>query len=570
MEMQEDEIDENYKDKKETLNLTLRKPKTIKKTKQNDNFDLLKEQKSFNELLPGEIEIKNEDIILSNKKRLRDYSSSLINMNDSNNSNFIIKERTINQEDKILSEKALEIFKALQITPNPGIKEGDYDIEFHNKRESIVKEILMDEDMMMKQRKLSYKTGNIDIYCTSLNNFNIFCFYNNNFKINSYNCLDKIVENAFSFEEKNKSIPLALKFANSVFEFGFLEEFHQKYIDFFIKIFLDENKMKDINSIPKVKIYLYNIIYLIFKDSLENIKIEKEIFQKFILKILFGLNIYDNELNQIIVKLISALYDNILYPKIIKKEVIYISICAEINKYMFKLISETIKNLGQNNLYKIICDENLNFIIKQSFNIIVKIISGLNLKYQNDISFQEFLINKENKQFFYEFVLSFSNLNLSEKNFLWLLDIIVKFEEIRYYSDIYLKTDIKNNIFEKFISRKSNICEIFHFMRSLVETASLFNFYSSCDQFYKCLKDLDIDKSPFLSSIHYMFVIKELLDRGEEKKCLDNIYDRLCIIQAKEKIEQIYYKFGSDDSIHQKYNEIIQKLDELNEKIQID
>lgn len=237
---------------------------------------------------------------------------------------------------------------------------------------------------------------------------------------------------------------------------------------------------------------------------------------------------------------------------------------------MFKLVSETIKSLGQNNLDKILNNEILNFIIKQSLNVVIKIIAGINLINENNTSVQEMLVSKENKQFYAEFLIIFSNLNLNERSFLWLLDNMAKFAEISYYSDIFLRNDIINIIFEKFIVKKNNICEVFQFMRSLVESRTLFDFYCACDKFYKALNDLDVDKNPFLTSVHFMFIVKELLDKGEEKKISDKIYDRLCIIQAKEKIEQIYYKYGNEEIVHKKYNEIMPKLDELNKNIQID
>lgn len=570
MEIQEDSFEESKGDKKEASNLSLRKPKINQKNKQKENIDIFKDANSFNELLPGEIELKNEEIVFSHKKRLRDNSSSFLNLSNENNKNIIMDENSISQEEKILAEKALEIFKELKIPPTPGLKEGDYDTDFHDKRESIVKKILKDENMVMKQRQLACTTKSIDIYCAALDNFNTFSYYNNKFMVNSHSCLDKIVENAFLFEDKTKSIPLALKFANTVFEFGFFEEYHQKYVDFFIKIYLDENKIKDINSIPRAKIYLYYIIYLIFKDSWENIKIEKEIFQKFIYKLLCDINLYDHELTEVIIQLINSICDNILYPKIFKNEAIDISIGAEINRYMFKLVSETIKSLGQNNLDKILNNEILNFIIKQSLNVVIKIIAGINLINENNTSVQEMLVSKENKQFYAEFLIIFSNLNLNERSFLWLLDNMAKFAEISYYSDIFLRNDIINIIFEKFIVKKNNICEVFQFMRSLVESRTLFDFYCACDKFYKALNDLDVDKNPFLTSVHFMFIVKELLDKGEEKKISDKIYDRLCIIQAKEKIEQIYYKYGNEEIVHKKYNEIMPKLDELNKNIQID
>ena len=566
MEIHEDSSDEIKNNKNETTNLTLRKPKqNVKNSHKNNNNNIFNIPKSFNELLPGEIELKNEEIIFSHKKRLRSENSSIIN-----NSNSIIDENKINDEEKRLSEKALEIFGKLQISPTPGIKEGDYDSNYHDKREKIIKTILADENTINDQRKLACITKNLDIYCTVLDNFNTFCYYNNIFMVNTHYCLDKIIENAFEFEDKSKSIPLSLKFANTIFDFGFFENYHQKFIDFFIKILLDEEKVKDINSIPRAKIYLYYIIYLNFKDSWENIEIEKEIMQKFVVKILNELNIYDHELTEIIIEILNAICDNILYPKIFKNGPIEIPIIAEINKYMFKLISEIIKTLGQDEIDNILKNDSINFIIKQSFNVIIKIISGINIINENNINLQETLVSKENKYFFYEFIKMFSNLNLNEKNFCWLLDLMAKFADISYYSDIFLKEDIINVIFEKFIIRKDFMTEIFQFMRSLVETKPLFDYFSAYDKFYKAINELDVDKSPFLSCVHFLFIVKELLEKGEEKKCVDSIYDRLCCIQAKEKIEQIFYKHGNEDIIHKKYSEIMPKLDELSKKIDID
>ena len=571
MEIKEDSFDEIDTDKKQTTHLTLRKQKIKPKAPQKDNIDIFKEEKNVNDLLPGEIELKNEDIVFSHKKRQRAHnSSSLFNLSDENESNLIINSKAVNDEEKNLSEKALEIFKELQIPPTPGIQEDEYDSKYHEKRELIVSKLLKDEDLIMNQRKLACTTKNKDVYCAILDNFNTFCYYNNLFMVNSHEYIDKIVQNAFSFEDKKKTIPLALKFANSIMEFGFFEDFHQKFIDFFINLLLDENKLNDINNIPRAKIYIYYIIYLIFKDSWENIKIEKEVFKPFIGRVLFDININDHELTEIIIQLINSLCDNVLYSKIFKNQPIDIPIASEVNKYMFKLISEIIKKLGPNNLNDLVNKESINFIVRQSFNIIIKIISGINIINENNINLQETLVSKENKQFYYEFILMFSNLNLNEKSFFWLLDIMAKFAEITYYSDIYLKDDIISIIFEKFIVKKNYMCQVFQFMRSLVETGPLFKYYSACEKFFKFLNDLDIDKNQFLTNVHFLFIVKELLSHGEENKCLDEIYDRLCCIHAKEKIEQIYYKYGNEEVIHKKYNEIMPILDELNKKIQID
>ena len=563
MEIKEDNIEDINTNSKDNSNLTLRKQKPGNKNTQNENNNSFNNNMTINNLLPGEIVLKNEEITFSHKKRQRE-NNSLVNLSKDNSPLNIIND---NNEDKTLSEKALDIYKQLQIPPTPGIREGDYDTVLHDKKEKIVNNLLKDEDMVNDQRKLATKTKNIDIYCAILENFNTFCYYNNKFMVNSHYCLDKIVDNSFEFKDKSKSIPLALKFCNSVFEFGFFEEYHQKYINYFINITIDENKMKEINKIPRAKIYLYYIIYLILKDSWENIDLKKDILNKFIGQILNILNIYKYELTEIIIQIINTMCDNILYPKIFKNQDIDIQLAAEINKYMFKLISETIKNLDQNEKDKLIKNESINFIIKQSFNIIIKIISGINLVKQNNIDIQQILVSKENKQFIYEFILFFSNFDLNGKNFIWFLDIIAKFAEISYYSDIYLKEEIINIIFEKFVVKTNYICEIFQFMRSLLEVDSLFKYYSSCEKFYKAINTLDVEKNPFLTSVHYLFIVQVLLEKGESTGCLDNIYDRLCIIQAKEKVELIFYKHGNEEIIHKKYNEIMPKLDELNKKM---
>jgi hypothetical protein len=388
--------------------------------------------------------------------------------------------------------------------------------------------------------------------------------------VDSHEYLVQIVENAFNFEDKSKSVPLALKFSSTVIDFGFYEEYRNKFIELFINICLDKNKMKDINLIPRSKIYLYYIIYLIFKDSWENVHIEQNKLKNFIQEILCNININDNEVTQIIIKLINSICDSIFYPKLLNNEIIDIEICSIINISLFKLIIEIIKSLGESEKVKIVKSENINFIIKQSFNAIIKIISGINLVNCNNTKIQQELVNKENKQTFYEFIIFFSKLNLDEKNFCWLLDIMAKLAEISYYSDIFLKEQIINIIFENFIHKKNFISEVFQFMRSLLEVEQLFRYYSACDKFYNAIGSLDVDKNPNLVKIHFLFIIQQLLEKGAQYNCLDSIYDRLCVIQVKEKVEQIFYKNGNEEIIHTKYNEIINKLDELSKKILVE
>ena len=107
-------------------------------------------------------------------------------------------------------------------------------------------------------------------------------------------------------------------------------------------------------------------------------------------------------------------------------------------------------------------------------------------------------------------------------------------------------------------------------MRSLLEGEQLFKCYSACQQFYDALNTLDVGKNPYLTTVHYMFIIQMLLSNGEKIGVLNSIFDRLCAIQAKEKVEEIFYKYGNEEIIHKKYNEIMPKLDELNKKSMTD
>ena len=65
-------------------------------------------------------------------------------------------------------------------------------------------------------------------------------------------------------------------------------------------------------------------------------------------------------------------------------------------------------------------------------------------------------------------------------------------------------------------------------------------------------------------------MIQNLLEDGEKYGCLNEIYQRLCTIQAKEKVEQIFYKYGKEEIVHKKYNAIMPKLEELDKKIEED
>ena len=559
MDIQEDENDsqEQPKTNSNQKSLSLRKQKQSKQ--QTFKNPLIPQ----NDILNGEIILENEQIEFIHKKRYRLSNNKDIIKNDST-------KKYKDYEEEKLSLKIIEIYNKLQVPSTKGIKEGEYDTEYHDKKEKIISELLKDPNLFNDIRKLATKTKDANIYCTILDIFNDVCYYNNSFMVESHEYLEGIISNAFEFEDKYKSISLSFKFCYSVIEFGFYEEYRKKFIDFFVGLVLDDKKNNDMNCVQGAKTYMYYIIYLIFKDSWENINLNPDIFQRFIKRILSEININNPEQTEEIILLINTLCDNILYPKIFQKKDINYEIAKEINKYMFELISVILKNIPPNEMDQIIKVQSINYIIRQTFNVIIKIISGVNLIKENDTSIQELLVPPKEKQLIFEFIMFFSQLNLDEKNFLWLADIMAKFAEITYYSDIYLKEEIMNIIFEKLLIKEKYISDIFQFLRSLLEVEPLFKFYSKCDKFYKALNSINIDKSPYYTLVHFLFMIQNLLEDGEKYGCLNEIYQRLCTIQAKEKVEQIFYKYGQEEIVHKKYNAIMPKLEELDKKIEED
>ena len=551
--------EEDFNSPQQNKPLSLRKPKQPKQT-------LSKNAKiSSNDILNGEIILENEQIEFIHKKRYR-----LINNTELINNNIESNKKYKDYEEEQLCNKIIEIYNQLQVQTSKEIKEGEYDSEYHDKREAIVLELLKNVNLFNDIRKLSTKTKNENIYCYILDIFNDFCYYNNQFMIDSHEYLIDIIDNAFGFDNKNKAISLAIKFCYSVIDFGFFEEKREKFIQYFMGLALDDKKNNIINSVQGAKVYLYYIIYLIFKDSWENINLDQDIFQKFITRVLSELNINSYELIEVLILLINTMCDNILYPKIFKKQPINYEIAKEIIKYMFQLISVILNNILPNEREKMVKVENINYIIRQTFNVILKIISGVNLIKENDINLQQMLVPQKEKQMLFDFIMLFSGLNLDEKNFLWLADIMAKFAEISYYSDIYLKEETMTIIFGKFMLKEKYISDVFQFLRSLLEVEPLFTFYSKCDKFYEALNSLNIDKSQLYTCVHFLFMIQNLLESGEKYGNIDDIYNRLCTIHTKEKMEQIFYKYGNDDIIHKKYNAIMPKLEELEKKIDID
>ena len=288
--------EEDFNSPQQNKPLSLRKPKQSKQT-------LSKNAKiSSNDILNGEIILENEQIEFIHKKRYR-----LINNTELINNNIESNKKYKDYEEEQLCNKIIDIYNQLQVQTSKEIKEGEYDSEYHDKREAIVLELLKNVNLFNDIRKLSTKTKNENIYCTILDIFNDFCYYNNQFMIDSQKYLIGIMDNAFEYDNNFKSVSLAVKFCYSVVDFGFFEEYREKYLDYFIGVTLDDKKNNYINSVQGAKTYLYYIIYLIFKDAWENINLNQEIFQKFIGRVLSDININNYNLVEVIILLVNTM-----------------------------------------------------------------------------------------------------------------------------------------------------------------------------------------------------------------------------------------------------------------------
>lgn len=544
--------DESSKEK-----LSLRKAKKQQETQFNPIN--LNSQPS---LLPAEL-IYDGDKISLNKKRLREENSNQIE-------NFELIENISTIEQNIY-EKIKNTWEELLPKPSKGLKEDDYDYEDHNRREKIVNDLVKNNnDLILEMKNFALKTDNENIFCMVLENFNTFCYYNNTFIVESADFLDKLILKAFEFKKNEKTIALTLKLSYCIFDFKFVtQEQNELYANLFIDIALNEEKLNIINNISNAKTYLFYLIYLIFEDSLNYIKIKEENFYKFIELSLKEINTNDIALLEIIIRLLNVICEFLIYTPLISNENSTLKMSAslgnKINNNMFLLI----KNIMNDQKENIINNSNMFQILKKSFSVIAKIISIENFTDEKNKQSQEILVTDENKKFVFEFIKYFSNLPLNKENFCWFLDILAKFSESSYFCNIFLNYDIINIIFKKLSLKKENFEDFLQFMRSLLETDELFKFYSLSNEFYEVLKEVDINSDSNYCLFHFLFIIQNLIVKPTNKKInINDIFDKLCGVQAKEKVEQIYYKYSSNDKkMNDMCRSILHTFEELQKKI---
>ena len=242
MDIQEEDINSSSKTETSSNSKTI----SLRKQKQPKQNQIKNSLTTSNDILNGEIILENEQIEFIHKKRYR-----LSNVGELIKTDFNKKYK--DNEEELLSKKIIEIYNQLQIPASPEIKEGDYDIVYHDKRQAIITKLLKDTILFNNIRKLATTTKNVDDYCTILDIFNDFCYYNNQFMVDSHEYLEGIVNNAFGFQDKYKSISLAIKFCYSVIEFGFYEEHRNHFIDYFVGLVLDEKKNSELNNVEGAK-----------------------------------------------------------------------------------------------------------------------------------------------------------------------------------------------------------------------------------------------------------------------------------------------------------------------------
>lgn len=566
MQIEEEEIDNDNIFPSSTNNneLSLRKPKTGK-----ENKKLKKQKKNLsNALLPGEIELQGEEIIFSNKKRIRDISD--IEEIKKGGNIFNIS----SDIEKQAYDKAVEIWKLLLPRPTPGLSPDDYDTKDHDRREQIVNNILKNDEILKGQNSLALNTKNSNVFSTVLENFNTFCYYNNKFMIDSISILDKIVLKAFELDNPKNNIPLVLKFSDQIFEFGFIKnEDNEKYANFWIDILLDKNRSSLLDKIERAKIYLYYIIYLILHSSMDEINIGEQKFNLFLFQALNDLNVNDYEITEVIIKLISIIFDNIIFPRLLKDEkIIDVHVIRDIIVRIFNLLTEIFKKINEIEIELIIIDDDINYIIRHSFIIITKIISGYNAKNEKDTETQKLLVSQGNMEFIYQFIVEMSKFKLDDKNYNWLLDTLSRLAEISYYSQLFLKDEMKKIIFEKlYLSGGSNSIDYVQFLRSLLEVDDLFSNYSIDNNFYDILNNIDIENCPLPLAIQFGFIAHSLVEKMSINHINSKkIFIKMCSIQMKEKVEQIYFRFKKVEIIKINSEEVLKYLDGEEKKIDME
>ena len=128
-----------------------------KKNIYNLSFQVQLYQQSNLEINPEKTEkkqiyLENEQIEFIHKKRYR-----LINNTELINNNIESNKKYKDYEEEQLCNKIIDIYNQLQVQTSKEIKEGEYDSEYHDKREAIVLELLKNVNLFNDIRKLSTK-----------------------------------------------------------------------------------------------------------------------------------------------------------------------------------------------------------------------------------------------------------------------------------------------------------------------------------------------------------------------------------------------------------------------------
>ena len=523
-----------------------------------------------------DFDINGDSIYFIKRKRARG-KNYLIEENENEIINF-------SKEENNLIFKIKEIYKKLKpkyIFQNN--YENIYDTQEETRRKTLVNEVIKDSNFIKLQKDIILNTKNISLFCVILENFYIFSSYNNYFLIDMLEILDKLIIKSFKFFDFYQSISGVIHLSYLIFEYKlFNNEIKEKYINLLIDILMDKNKIEILNNINMIreKNYIFYIIYtLLHSSNSDDIKIKEEkiiLFLKYmsyeINKIFINNN--TNIINQyyeqieLLLKILDEICINENFINIYRKNKNNIFIIKDINILMNNIFNKIINNLSLDDRQEIIDDNDINFIVRFSMNIIIKNLSGINDYYNNEPNIQK-IINKEDiYNYIYWFIIGMSYLKLDEKNYCWLLGIMEIIIQIPYYQKLFYEKEYQSIIINnlRYIFH-NKINDYFKLIKKIISINDLFKIYINDNEFKNIIEGEGLEKYNISAVSEYLDIIQILIEKkikfqeesGNNNNFLNNniFFDKNII---KQRVE-LLYNSNQNKNIKNKCESILYILD---------
>ena len=540
----------NIKEEEE-IGLSLRKHHKKNKSKNIINHQLF----SFNEE-------DNDNTDLTKRKRTRQEDlnfAKLIDLKEPENKTC--------EEDKLFFNLK-EIWNKLHLKhSNQNNDENDYDIKEEKRRKNLVNDLINDTESINYQIKTAINTKNQYIFCLICDNFNTYCSLNNNFLIKCLEFLDKLLLKSFEFDDYKESISFIINLCYLIFEYKFFDnKIKQKYINIYIEILIDENKIKKLDEIPDAKIYLFSIVYSLFYSLDNDIKINEEKIISLIKYIYLEINENNNkdcnfEILELLLKILDVLCTNENFISIYKYNKNKIYILKDINIQMYHILTKIINNLKLDERQNIITDDDINFIVRYSINIIIKNMIEINIIYLNNDNVQKLIITNDIYNLIYGFIIGMSNLNLDEKNYCWLIGLMENLIKIPYYQSIFSNNDYQVIILNKFRYLFPNkISYYLKLIGEIINIDEVFKKYLNNSDFIKLLEGDDDLTSNDSGCYEYLRNVLYLIKKNIKNN--DNYFKNKYILikdKIKQRIELIFDK-TKNNKIKNICEDILEKL----------